>query len=105
MLKLLIVEDEKKIRELLKIYFLRENYKVSEAENGRIALEMMKEETFDIVLLDIYMPELDGFDTCREIRKTSKCKTYSAVEKAFLLEKYKTSGAKKHNGAQKMSLA
>ena len=71
MLKLLIVEDEKKIRELLKIYFLRENYKVSEAENGRIALEMMKEETFDIVLLDIYMPELDGFDTCREIRKTS----------------------------------
>ena len=71
MLKLLIVEDEKKIRELLKIYFLRENYKVSEAENGRIALERMKEETFDIVLLDIYMPELDGFDTCREIRKTS----------------------------------
>lgn len=55
MLKLLIVEDEKKIRELLKIYFLRENYKVSEAENGRIALEMMKEETFDIVLLDIYI--------------------------------------------------
>ena len=40
-----------------------------------------------------------------EIRKTSKRKTYSAVEKAFLLEKYKTSGAKKHNGAQKMSLA
>ena len=71
MLKILIVEDEKKIRELLKIYFLRENYKVSEAENGRIALEKMKEEEYDIVLLDIYMPELDGFDTCREIRKTS----------------------------------
>ena len=71
MLKILIVEDEKKIRELLKIYFLRENYEVSEAENGRIALEKMKEEVFDIVLLDVYMPELDGFDTCREIRKTS----------------------------------
>ena len=40
-----------------------------------------------------------------EIRKTSKSKTYSAVEKALLLEKYKNSGAKKHNGAQKMSLA
>ena len=71
MLKILIVEDEKKIRELLKIYFSRENYNVSEAENGRVALEKMKEEVFDIVLLDIYMPELDGFDTCREIRKTS----------------------------------
>jgi DNA-binding response OmpR family regulator len=71
MLKILIAEDEKKIRELLKIYFLREGYKVSEAENGRTALEMMKEEIFDIVLLDIYMPELNGFDTCREIRKTS----------------------------------
>ena len=70
-MKILIVEDEKKIRELLKIYFLRENYIVSEAENGKIALEKMKEEIFDIVLLDIYMPELDGFDTCREIRKTS----------------------------------
>jgi DNA-binding response OmpR family regulator len=71
MLNILIVEDEKKIRELLKIYFLRENYGVTEAENGKIALEKMKEKEFDIVLLDIYMPEMDGFDTCREIRKTS----------------------------------
>lgn len=71
MLNILIVEDEKKIRELLKIYFLREKYKVNEAENGRIALEKMKEENFDVILLDIYMPELDGFETCREIRKTS----------------------------------
>ena len=70
-MKILIVEDEKKIRELLKIYFTRENYEVSEAENGKRALEKMKNENFDIVLLDIYMPELDGYDTCREIRKTS----------------------------------
>ena len=71
MLNILIVEDEKKIRELLKIYFLRENYRVSEAENGKTALEKMKEEVFDIVLLDIYMPVMDGYETCREIRKVS----------------------------------
>lgn len=71
MLNILVVEDEKSIRELLKIYFSRENYKVSEAENGRVALLKMKDEKFDVVILDIYMPELDGFDTCREIRKTS----------------------------------
>ena len=71
-MNILVVEDEKKIRELLKIYFLKENYKVAEAENGRIALEKMQKENFDMVLLDIYMPELDGYDTCKEIRKISE---------------------------------
>ena len=71
MFNILIVEDEKKIRDLLEIYFIKENYTVDKAENGEEALLKMQLNNYDIILLDLYMPKMDGFDTCREIRKTS----------------------------------
>jgi len=71
MAKLLIVDDEEKIRDFIKKYAVFEGHTVSEASNGMEAIDMCKKEKFDIIILDIMMPELDGFSTCKEIRKTS----------------------------------
>ncbi len=72
MAKILVVDDEENIRTLIKKYAVYENHEVFEAENGIEAIEKTKQENFDILILDIMMPELDGFSTCREIRKISK---------------------------------
>lgn len=68
----LIVEDEKILREILKDYFLNEQYQVLEARDGKEALTLFEEEKIDLVILDIMLPELDGWSVCRRIRKTSQ---------------------------------
>jgi len=60
--KILIVDDEKSIRNTLKEILTYEKYEVCEAENGKIALELIEKEAFDIVLCDIKMPEIDGVE-------------------------------------------
>lgn len=70
-MSLLIVDDEARIRELLREYLQKEGFQVEEAGNGREALEKTRAKAFDAVLLDIMMPGMDGMDLCREIRKTS----------------------------------
>ena len=69
--KILIVEDEAKLREVLCDYFSSKGELPVEASNGMQALELIDENEFDAVLLDIMMPELDGFSAVREIRKKS----------------------------------
>ena len=71
MSKLLIVDDEFRIRELIKKYAIFEGHSVFEAENGAIAVKMCKEQEFDLIIMDIMMPELDGFSASKEIRKSS----------------------------------
>lgn len=68
-MKLLIVDDEPLIREVIKEYSLIENYDVLEASNGVEALEFVKNENIDIIVLDIMMPKLDGYSTLKEIKK------------------------------------
>ncbi len=68
--KLLIVDDEINIRELIKKYATFEGYQVSEATNGLEAIKKCETEDFDIVIIDVMMPELDGFSAVKEIRKT-----------------------------------
>lgn len=70
-MKLLIVDDEEKIRRLIGKYAVFEGYETIEAENGMQAVEMTRRESFDLIILDIMMPELDGFSAAREIRKFS----------------------------------
>lgn len=72
MAKLLIVDDEINIRILIKKYALFEQYEVEEAENGMVAIEKCRNTPFDLIIMDIMMPELDGFSACREIRKMDK---------------------------------
>jgi len=68
---ILVVDDEDKIRDIIKKYANFEGYSVTEAANGMEAVEKCQNHKFDIIIMDIMMPELDGFSACREIRKTS----------------------------------
>ena len=70
-MKLLIVDDEQKIRELIGKYATFEGYTFAEAENGMMAVEMVRNQAFDLIIMDIMMPELDGFSASREIRKSN----------------------------------
>ncbi|MBE6642814.1 MAG: response regulator transcription factor [Clostridia bacterium] len=71
MYKILVVDDEAHIRLLIKKYASYEGHTVYEAENGLVAIDMCRNNLFDIIIMDIMMPELDGFTACREIRKFS----------------------------------
>ena len=65
----LVVDDEKLIRDVIKEYLLLEDFKVSEASNGEEAVDMAKHHDFDIIIMDIMMPKMDGYTACREIKK------------------------------------
>lgn len=69
MYKLLICDDEVKIRNTLYDYLNAKGFSVSLAENGEKAVEKALEESFDLIILDVLMPRLNGLDACREIRK------------------------------------
>lgn len=68
---ILIADDEAEIRNLLRLYLENESYRVIEAENGLQALEKLKTNHVDLCILDIMMPEMDGFHVLQEMRKTS----------------------------------
>ena len=72
MYNILIVDDEERIRDILKEYFDFEKFSYSEASDGAMAIDMVKNNTFDLVILDIMMPKIDGFTALREIRKFSE---------------------------------
>lgn len=69
MMKLLIVDDEKGIRDLIRKYAQFEGYDVEEADNGMDAVEMCRMRSYDLIIMDVMMPDLDGFSAVREIRK------------------------------------
>lgn len=74
-MKVLIVDDEEKIRGVIKEYCLCENYTVLEVEDGMQALEIINHQDVDVIVLDIMMPKLDGFDTFKEIKKRKNIPT------------------------------
>ena len=71
MYKILVVDDEVKIRELIVKYAKFEGHETVEASDGMEAVHICREQSFDIIIMDIMMPELDGFSACRQIRKQS----------------------------------
>ena len=71
MYHILVVDDEEMIRKLIAKYAVYEGHTVTEAENGMEAVELCRAGGFDLMIIDIMMPELDGFSACREIRKFS----------------------------------
>src|SRR5699024_4702584 len=70
--KVLIVDDEERIRRLINMYLEREGFVIEEADNGKDGLEMALENDYDVILLDIMMPEMDGIEVCEELRKEKK---------------------------------
>ena len=71
--KILVVDDEKNICDLLRMYLEKEGYSVVLAYNGVDAVNAFSSENPDLVLLDVMLPQLDGWQVCREIRKISEC--------------------------------
>ncbi|MBO5273192.1 MAG: response regulator transcription factor [Clostridia bacterium] len=71
MYNILVVDDEEKIRLLIRKYAEFEGHAVTEAADGMEAVQLTRKKTFDCIIMDIMMPELDGFSACREIRKNS----------------------------------
>ena len=69
MYKILVVDDEPKIREVIKEYAEFSGYEVTEAEDGMSAVGLCKLNDYDLIIMDIMMPKLDGFSACKEIKK------------------------------------
>ena len=67
--KILVVDDEERIRRLLKMYLEREEYSIDEAEDGNEALAKAFANDYDVILLDLMMPGKDGIEVCRELRE------------------------------------
>lgn len=69
MYKILVVDDESNIREVLKEYAEFEGHQVDEASDGMQAIELVKKNNYDVIVMDVMMPRLDGYSACKEIRK------------------------------------
>lgn len=67
---ILVVDDEERIRHLLKMYLEREDYAIDEAADGETALEMALERDYDLILLDLMLPGMDGIEVCQKLRET-----------------------------------
>nr|WP_232830078.1 response regulator transcription factor [Lewinella sp. IMCC34191] len=72
MLRILLVEDEENIRETVKLNFEMEDFEVVTAENGRLALKHAEEQHFDIMIVDVMLPEVNGFQVVEQIRLTNR---------------------------------
>ncbi len=72
MQKILIVDDEINIRKVVREYAEFEGYEVEEAQDGMEAVEIAKKEDFDLIIMDVMMPRLDGYSACKEIKKYKK---------------------------------
>ena len=70
MYKMLVVDDEQNIRRVVREYAEFEGYSVEEAENGMQAVEICRKKDFDIIIMDVMMPRLDGYSACKEIKKS-----------------------------------
>ena len=85
--KALIVEDDVNIAELLKIYLQKDGFDTENAYDGEKALEVFETFRPDIVLLDIMLPKMDGWQVCREIRKTARTPIIMLTAKGESMDK------------------
>ena len=85
--KILICDDDRNICELLRLYLEKEGYTLSIANDGEEALAKFNADTPDLILLDIMMPKLDGWQVCREIRKKSNCPIIMITAKGETFDK------------------
>ena len=85
--KILVVDDDSNICELLRLYLEKDGYDAVVAHNGVAALEKFNVEKPDLILLDVMMPELDGWQVCREIRKKSDCPIIMITAKSEVFDK------------------
>ncbi len=87
MLKILIVDDDTNISELISLYLNKEGYDTKEVATGKEALEVFETYEPDLVILDIMLPELDGYDVCKEIRKHNRTPIIMLTAKGEIFDK------------------
>lgn len=88
-IKILIVDDEAPMRELLQLHLKKEGYLVDEATNSMDAIKKIEKTFYSIVLLDVMMPEIDGFEACERIRKISQVPIIMLTARTQTLDKVK----------------
>ena len=93
MAHILIVDDEMNIRKVVREYAEFEGYEVTEAENGMEAVNLCHDNDYDLIIMDVMMPRLDGYSACKEIQKIKKknlknlMKLVLTIQNQFLLRK------------------
>ena len=92
MYRILVIEDEEDIQEILKNYLTAEGYEVVTAEDGVDGIAKFHESSFDLILLDVMMPKIDGFGTCELIRRESQVPVLPRRISAVLRRVHKESG-------------
>jgi DNA-binding response OmpR family regulator len=85
--RILLVDDEQSVQKLLGWPLRKEGYEVVEAYDGRQALERLRDGTFDLIVLDLMLPKVDGFDVCRQIRARSTVPIIMLTAKAEEIDK------------------
>jgi len=85
--KILIVEDEEKIARFVELELQHEGYTVKKASNGRVGLEMAQNEDFSLMLLDVMLPELNGLEVLRRLRKTSNLPVIMLTARDAVMDK------------------
>ena len=70
-MRILLAEDEENIRDIVKLNLELENFEVVETDNGKEAVHLFHEQHFDLIILDVMMPEMNGFEVCEQIRLTN----------------------------------
>ena len=84
-LKILVVDDESRMRKLVRDFLVKSNYEVLEAEDGAAALDIFFEtDDIDLVILDVMMPRMDGWQVCKEIRAYSKVPIIMQIGRAHV---------------------
>lgn len=86
-IKILIADDDQNIRELLRLYIEKKGYASIEAKDGEEAIDCFLSESPDLVLLDVMMPKLDGWQVCRRIRSESNCPVIMITAKGEVFDK------------------
>ena len=85
--KILVVDDDKNICELLRLYLEKEGYDVILAFDGKEGIDKFKSQNPDLILLDVMMPNIDGWQVCRKIRETSDCPIIMLTAKSETIDK------------------
>lgn len=95
MKKILIIEDDFYVRDLYKKAFERKNYQVTEAENGEVALEKVRQEKFDFIILDLMLPKIPGIEVLKEIKASQPVPVYilTNVGDEHILQQAMSAGA------------
>src|SRR5699024_5045042 len=84
---ILVVDDEKEIADLLEIYLISDGFQVKKAYSAAEGLKMLEEQSIDLVLLDVMMPDMDGITMCRRIRETNNIPIIMVSAKTQELDK------------------